>query len=472
MSAVVEYASSLAATSDKLASRNGSGWRSWISCEFGYEGDNNGNDFAVAIDDLMSSVANAHSENDLATRYKKGDLIVVGTSENAPLRAGINRMSSTKRGSNSAKSSSQDSKLPRIDSKLDDMEKITAIDKQLIELLDRRARLVQQMEEHATGSDSSQNLWKWQQAAEKQCATLPKDTPLDAKVVVDWVRHTVSASYNPVAGKTRIAYLGPQYSYSYLAAIRHFGEAANLVPVATIGAVFQELLRDQSKFGVVPIENSTDGRVVDTLGMFARFPVHICGEVMLPIHHCLLGRGTRNEVTEVHSKPQALSQCRGWLAQHLPDARLVEITSTAAAAKLAAEKEGVAAIASHEAGVHHGLHVIDANIEDNPNNVTRFVILGGSPAEPTGKDKTAIMFQVPHQPGALADAMLVFRKNKLNLTWIESFPVEGSRSEYLFFIELEGHQQRPAIKQAVKQLQKQALRLEVLGSYPKDTPNT
>ena len=378
-------------------------------------------------------------------------------------------MSSTKRGSNSSKSSTTESKASKNNmERNDDCERIAAIDKQLVELLDRRARLVQNLEENVGSNDSTQNLWKWQLVAEKQVSHLPKDTPLDSKVVSDWLRHTVSASYQPLACQTRIAYLGPQYSYSYLAAIRHFGEASNLVPVATIGAVFQELLRDQSKFGVVPIENSTDGRVVDTLGMFARFPVHICGEVLLPIHHCLLGRCSRTEVTEVHSKPQALSQCRTWLAQHLPEARLVEITSTAAAAKLAAERSGVAAIASREAGVHHGLQVIDANIEDNANNVTRFVILGGSPAEPTGKDKTAIMFQVPHQPGALADAMLVFRKNKLNLTWIESFPIEGSRSEYLFFIELEGHQQRPAIKQALKQLQKQALRLEVLGSYPKD----
>jgi chorismate mutase/prephenate dehydratase len=170
----------------------------------------------------------------------------------------------------------------------------------------------------------------------------------------------------------------------------------------------------------------------------------------------------------VYSKPQALSQCRGWLANHLPDAKLIEVTSTAAAAKIAESKEGAAAIASREAGVHHGLDIIDANIEDSANNVTRFVILGGQPAAPTGQDKTAMMFQVPHQPGALADAMIVFRKNKLNLTWIESFPIEGSRNEYLFFIELEGHQERPAIRQAITQLRRQALRLEVLGSYPKD----
>lgn len=377
-------------------------------------------------------------------------------------------MSSTKRGSSSGKNANAEAKAAKSSERNDDCERIAAIDKQLVELLDRRARIVQRLENQNAGEESLQELWKWQLAAEKQAAQVPKDSPLKSEQVAEWLRHTASVSFQPLSNKTRIAYLGPQYSYSYLAAIRHFGEASNLVPVATIGAVFQELLRDQSKFGVVPVENSTDGRVVDTLGMFARYPVHICGEVLLPIHHCLLGRCSRNEVTEVHSKPQALSQCRTWLAQHLPDARLVEITSTAAAAKLAAEKPGVAAIASREAGVHHGLHVIDANIEDNANNVTRFVILGGSPAEPTGKDKTAIMFQVPHQPGALADAMLVFRKSKLNLTWIESFPIEGSRSEYLFFIELEGHQERPAIRQALRQLKKQALRLEILGSYPKD----
>lgn len=377
-------------------------------------------------------------------------------------------MSSTKSGSSSGKNANAEAKATKSGERNDDCERIAAIDKQLVELLDRRARIVQRLENQNAGEESLQELWKWQLAAEKQAAQVPKDSPLKSEQVAEWLRHTASVSFQPLSSKTRIAYLGPQYSYSYLAAIRHFGEASNLVPVATIGAVFQELLRDQSKFGVVPVENSTDGRVVDTLGMFARYPVHICGEVLLPIHHCLLGRCSRNEVTEVHSKPQALSQCRTWLAQHLPDARLVEITSTAAAAKLAAEKPGVAAIASREAGVHHGLHVIDANIEDNANNVTRFVILGGSPAEPTGKDKTAIMFQVPHKPGALADAMLVFRKSRLNLTWIESFPIEGSRAEYLFFIELEGHQERPAIRQALKQLEKQALRLEILGSYPKD----
>jgi len=379
-------------------------------------------------------------------------------------------MASTRRGQSGK--STNEAKLVRQQDKSEELNRIAEIDRQLVELLDRRARLVGKCSQ-ASGESASdiqlQHLWKWQQLAEKAAANLPMDSTLKREVVAQWLRHTASASFTAPATQGRVAYLGPQYSYSYLAAIRHFGEAANLVPVATIGAVFQELLRDQSKFGVVPIENSTDGRVVDTLGMFARFPVHICGEVQLPIHHCLLGRCTRSEVSEVYSKPQALSQCRGWLSQHVPEARLVEIASTAAAAKLAAEKPGVAAIASHEAGVHHGLEIIDANIEDNPNNVTRFVILGGSPAEPTGKDKTAIMFQVPHKPGALADAMLVFRKNKLNLTWIESFPVEGGRNEYLFFIELEGHQQRPAIKQALKQLQRQALRLEVLGSYPKDT---
>lgn len=360
-----------------------------------------------------------------------------------------------------------------LDSKgADELEKIASIDRQLVELLDRRARLVSNAMdsnmESKNAAGSLQHLWQWQNYVERAAESLPADSPIPQPIVRQWLRNTASASFAPLSTLNRIAFLGPMYSYSYLAAVKHFGESANLVPEATIASVFQELIRNQCKFGVVPIENSTDGRVVDTLGMFAKFPVHICGEVLLPIHHCLLGRCARNEVNEVYSKPQALSQCRGWLANHLPDAKLIEVTSTAAAAKIAESKEGAAAIASREAGVHHGLDIIDANIEDSANNVTRFVILGGQPAAPTGQDKTAMMFQVPHQPGALADAMIVFRKNKLNLTWIESFPIEGSRNEYLFFIELEGHQERPAIRQAITQLRRQALRLEVLGSYPKD----
>lgn len=285
---------------------------------------------------------------------------------------------------------------------------------------------------------------------------------------IDLLRHISSICLQSLH-ELRVAYLGPQHSYSHLAAIQFFGEGVNLAPVASIPAVFDAVSRRDAGYGLVPVENSTDGRVVDTLGMFVRKRMEICGEVLLPIHHQLLSRTPRDRITEVYSKPQALSQCRGWLASQLPQAKLVEISSTAAAARLAAEKPGAAAVASLEAGREYDLDVIDADIEDNPNNVTRFAVLGRERPAPTGDDKTAVLFQVAHRPGALADAMRVFQKQGLNLTWIESFPKPERPNEYLFFIELSGHREDAAVQSALERLQRQTERLEVLGSYARAT---
>ena len=177
---------------------------------------------------------------------------------------------------------------------------------------------------------------------------------------------------------------------------------------------------------------------VDTLGMFARSPIEVCGEVLLPIHHCLLGNCRRAQVTEVQSKPQALSQCRGWLADHLPTAKRVEVASTPRRPPMAAEREGVAAIASREAGVHLGLGVIDENIEDQTNNVTRFAVIGNLRREPTGADKTSLMFQLAHRPGALANAMVTFQEAAVNLTWIESFPLPNCPTSICFSLSARG----------------------------------
>lgn len=281
------------------------------------------------------------------------------------------------------------------------------------------------------------------------------------------MRNLIAASMHSLQRGPAIAFLGPEYSYSYLATIRFFSDTASLSPVSSIPAVFEEVLQGRAKFGVVPIENSTDGRIVDTLTMFAKHPVRICGEVLLPIHHCLLGSSPLEKVTEVHSKPQALSQCRQWLSRHLPQAKLCEISSTTAAVKLAVEKPHAAAIAALEAGMHYGLELIQANIEDNTDNVTRFAVLGQDETQPTGKDKTSIMFQIPHRSGALAEAMRIFSELGLNMTWIESFPIPGNRQEYLFFIEFEGHREEPVARRALETLSQQTLRLEVLGSYPR-----
>jgi chorismate mutase / prephenate dehydratase len=264
----------------------------------------------------------------------------------------------------------------------------------------------------------------------------------------------------------RIAFLGPLYSFSHLAAIHRFGQSVQLVPVGSIAAVFEEVHRRQSDFGLAPIENSTDGRVADTLDMFTRMRVRICGVVELRIHHSLLGKCQRTDVREVYSKPQALSQCRNWLAKHLPLARTIEVTSTSTAAQLASEKPGAAAIASLQAGVRYGLDVLAENIEDNPFNTTRFAVIGDHPSSKTGNDRTAVLFQMEHRPGTLADAMMIFKRAKLNLTWIESFPLPGPERGYLFFVEMEAHETDTRFRRAIATLAKKALRLEILGSFP------
>jgi len=338
------------------------------------------------------------------------------------------------------------------------------LDRDLVKALNERAKLVQRLARQLASEGASEDgRFASDDATYQQVSQLSKG-PLDADALRAIFREIVSAS-RALVRPQRVAYLGPQYSYSYLATVERFGSSITLAPVGTIAAVFDEVNCGHVDYGVVPLENSTDGRVVDTLTMFAKLPVHICGEVQLRIHHCLMARCPRSEIQEVYSKPQAISQCREWLARHLPWVRTVEITSTAAAAQLAAGKQGAAAVASRVAAASYGLDVVAENIEDNKNNITRFAVIGGEPAARTGKDKTALMFEIPHQPGALADVMSVFKRAGLNLTWIESFPLLGSENEYLFFVELQGHESEAAVKRALTALERRTLRLVVLGSY-------
>ncbi len=293
--------------------------------------------------------------------------------------------------------------------------------------------------------------------------------PLPERCVQAVVRELASG-YRSLVRQPRIAILGPLYSYSHLAAIHRFGQSVELAPVGTIAAVFEEVERKQSDLGIVPLENSTDGRVADTLDMFTRLRVRICGEVQLRIHHALLAKCPRAQVQEVYSKPQALSQCRNWLARHLPSARTIEVTSTSTAAQLAAERPGAAAIASLQAGVHHGLDVLAERVEDNPNNTTRFAVIGDHPTPRTGKDLTALLFQLEHRAGALADVLVIFKRNRVNMAWIDSFPIPGSSRAYLFFVEVEGHESEPRLRRALGAIEKKTLRLEVLGSFPATQP--
>ncbi|MAG94430.1 MAG: prephenate dehydratase [Planctomycetaceae bacterium] len=282
-------------------------------------------------------------------------------------------------------------------------------------------------------------------------------------------REILSAARRAVRTQ-RVAYLGPPYSFTHLAAIDRFGKSADLVPVSTIAAVFEEVNRGLVEFGIVPIENSTDGRIVDTLDMFTRLPIRICGEVQISVHHNLLARCPRGEIVEIYSKPQALSQCREWLSRNMPHARLIEVTSTSTAAQLARDKPGVGAVASQQAAVEYDLQIVAGDIQDNKNNVTRFAVIGDETSKPTGKDRTALLLQISHKPGALSDALVAFKKNKVNLSWIESFPLRGPETGYLFFLDFEGHMQEARTKRTLSELEKNAVRLEILGSYPRSEP--
>ncbi len=342
------------------------------------------------------------------------------------------------------------------------------IDREILDAINRRGAVAQNIGKlkQADGQavyDGKRESSILQQAVENNAG------PLSDETVRAVFRELISGT-RAVQTPIRVAYLGPEFTFSHLAAIQKFGQSAELVPVGTIAAVFEEVERGQAQFGVVPMENSTDGRISDTLDCFSRSPVHICGELPLRIHHCLLGVGEREAVRKIYSKPQPLSQCRNWLSRHMPKADLHEVASTADAARRVQDDPTSAAVASAQAAANYELPVLVPNIEDNPDNITRFAIIATTSADRTGKDKTALMFEIAHEPGALADTMAIFKRNRLNMTWIESFPIPGSRGRYLFFVEFVGHQSEPQSRRAISTVKKKSLRLEVLGSYAQTEP--
>lgn len=346
--------------------------------------------------------------------------------------------------------------------------RLTEIDKQLVALMNERVSVAlekineaERPREAAFDVQEDIQLWTTLESQNKG--------PMNLDELKSVFRPLLSAARQRVRSD-RVAYLGPAYSFTHLAAMNRFGDSADLVPVSTIATVFEEVNRGHVDYGLVPIENSTDGRIVDTLDMFTRLPLRICGEVQLHVHHNLLARCDRSEITEIYSKPQALSQCRDWLSKNMPNARQIEVTSTSTAAQLARDKPGAAAVASQQAATQYGIPIVAECIEDNRNNMTRFAIIGSQIADPTGADRTAILLQVPHKPGSLADALEVFKKCKVNLTWIESFPLRAPEAGYLFFLDFEGHVTDAKVKRTQKALAVMADRLEVLGSYPRSEP--
>ncbi len=279
-------------------------------------------------------------------------------------------------------------------------------------------------------------------------------------------REIMSASLS-LEGPQRVAYLGPQATFTHLASLRKFGQSAHYVPVTSIKEVFNEVERGRADFGVVPIENSTEGVVNHTLDMFVDSGLLIYGEVLQEISHHLLSTEEQTErITKIYSHPHAFAQCRNWLETNLPQVPLSEVASTARAAEICATEPGTAAIASDLAAQLYGLKILKSRIEDNINNFTRFLILSQKAPERTGKDKTSVMLSVKDKVGALYELLRPFASLGINMTKIESRPSRRKAWEYIFFVDIEGHVAEDRVRKALEEVKSRCLFMKVLGSYP------
>jgi chorismate mutase/prephenate dehydratase len=277
----------------------------------------------------------------------------------------------------------------------------------------------------------------------------------------------VIAACRSLESPLKIAFFGVDASYSHLAAREKFGATATCVPTVCIAEVFQEVRQRRAAYGVVPIENSTEGIVAHTLDLLVDSELQICAEIFLDIHHNLLSSSGRCEdIQKIVSHPQALAQCRQWLGRHLGNVAVEEVASTAHAAMMAAGDGKLGAISSSLAGEIYDLQIVAANIEDQSNNITRFLVIGDKDSSPSENDKTSLVFSVKDQPGILYRMLEPFAKSRINLSKIESRPIKNKPWEYMFFLDLKGHKQEPRVKRAIKELEMNSIFLKVLGSYP------
>ena len=344
-------------------------------------------------------------------------------------------------------------------------QQIDGLDHQIVDLLNARARIVVEIgklkQQHNTPI----------YAPDREKMVLDKvrrlnQGPLPDRCLEAVYRELMSGSF-ALEKPLRIGFLGPTGTFSHAASVQKFGSSVTHVPLSDIPSVFDEVVRGHIDYGLAPVENSIGGGIVDTLDAFQNSSARICAEVKVTIHHYLLSREPWEQVRSIHSKPEVFSQCRKWLAAMAKDRDIQPAASTSKAAELAAQQPGVAAIASKLAGQMNGLRVLFENIEDDPDNETRFFVIGREPARRTGDDKTAIMFTTAHKPGALAEVLDVFKETGINLTDIEKRPSKKVNWEYYFFIDAQGHQDDAAMKSAIERARAHCLQLTVLGSYPR-----
>jgi len=343
--------------------------------------------------------------------------------------------------------------------------RIDQLDEKIIELLNERASLAQRIGQTKNREREEVYVPTREKEIFQRISNLNRG-PLPSGAFRSIYREILSASRS-LEGPIKVAYFGPEATFTHMAAREKFGSSTVFVPLPTITDIFQEVSQHRANYGVVPIENSTEGVVGHTLDLLVESDVRICAEVSLEVHHCLLSRSGRfDDIERIVSHPQALAQCRRWLASHCSRVRVEEVASTAQAAHMAAEDGSLGAIASELAREVYGLELVKENIEDHANNITRFVVIGDQESQPSGDDKTSVAFSVKDEVGILHRMLDPFAKNRINLTKIESRPLKQKPWEYLFFLDFEGHAKEPTIQRAIKKLEKSCTFMKILGSYP------
>src|SRR2546421_9325207 len=341
---------------------------------------------------------------------------------------------------------------------------IDHLDEQIVKLLNERTRHV--LEIGSIKLKAGEEIY----APHRELAVLQRICKLNAGPISN---ESLRAIYREIMSSAlvlekslTIAYLGPEATFTHQAAIRRFGSSLRYSAQKTIADVFGEVSKNRADYGVVPVENSTEGVVTHTLDMFVDSDLKIVSQIVLPVQHCLLSNCRRSKIEKLYAHPQALGQCRGWVQTNLPRVEIIETSSNARSAEFASREKGSAAIAGVLAAEKYALPVLEYDIQDNAANATRFLVLGRQCTPPSGKDRTSLMFSIVDQVGALYRALAPFRRYRLNMTKIESRPSKRKAWEYFFFIDCDGHVSDHKVAKAIAELEQQCSFVKVLGSYP------
>jgi chorismate mutase/prephenate dehydratase len=342
-------------------------------------------------------------------------------------------------------------------------QQIDRVDDRIVEVLNERARLAR-----AIGTLKVGQAYRPEREAQVLARIKEKNPgPLADETVALLFREIMSACL-ALERPITVAYLGPKGTFSESAAMKHFGLAAAGAPTASIDEVYRSVQAGAADFGVVPVENSTEGAVGRSLDLMPQTPLKVCGEVLIPIHHHLMSKGAADLASfrRVFSHSQSLAQCHEWLNTNLPKAERIAVASNAEAARRAADEPGTAAVAGDAAAAHYGLTLHASNIEDEPNNTTRFLVLGNYEPRPTGRDKTSLVLSAKNRAGAVYEMLTPFATRGVSMTKFESRPSRVALWEYLFFVDIEGHQDDPQVAEALAEVGRIAGYIKVLGSYP------